>query len=69
MPTADSAKALRDACPITTACPISRQCGLTLGDYAPKLRAPWPFLLNFPEIPTCSFPTRAGHGSGLPSPC
>ena len=47
MPTADSAKALRERCPITTACPISRQCGLTLGDYAPKLRAPWPFLLNF----------------------
>ena len=34
-----------------------------------KLRAPWKFLLNSPEIPTCSFPTRAGHGSGLPWPC
>ena len=58
-----------ERCPITSACPISRQCGLTLGDLPPKLRRPWPFLLNFPEIPTCSFPTRAGHGCGLPSPC
>jgi hypothetical protein len=69
MPSADFAKGDDGRCPITTACPISRQCGLTLGDYAPKLGRPWQFLPNSPEIPICSFPTRAGHGCGLPWPC